>query len=87
MNVSRTKAITITFSEPVNVVKSKIQLKSSTGTSITISTSISRKTLTITHSKLAKGTKYTLALNSGSITDKAGNKLSAYTAKFTTGNT
>jgi methionine-rich copper-binding protein CopC len=87
VNISRTNAITITFSEPVNVVKSKIQLKSSTGTSITISTSLSGKTLTITHSKLAKGTKYTLALNSGSITDKAGNKLSAYTDKFTTGNT
>ena len=86
--VARNKTITITFNENIKPGSnySKITLKASNGTTITITKSISGKVLNITHSsKLAANTKYTLTIYSGSVTDTAGNPVATKTVTFTTG--
>ncbi|HTX61098.1 MAG TPA: Ig-like domain-containing protein [Methanobacterium sp.] len=85
--IARNKTITVTFNENIQSgTNSTITLKSSNGTTITISKSISGKVLTITHSALlAANTKYTLTIYSGSLTDLAGNPIAKKTISFTTG--
>ena len=85
-NVSMDKNITVTFSEAIKAGDlSKIVLQSSNGTRITTNKSINGSTLTITHSTLlAKGTFYKLFLNTGSITDLAGNPFQLKVVGFTT---
>lgn len=88
--VVRNKTIKITFSENIKAGPnySKITLKSSNGTTITITKSISGNILTIKHSALlAANTKYIITLYSGCVTDLAGNALAARTFTFTTGST
>jgi methionine-rich copper-binding protein CopC len=85
-NVTRDKNITVTFSEPIKAGDlNKIVLQTSNGTKITTTKSINGSTLTITHSTLlAPKTFYKLFLNTGSITDLAGNPLQTKVLGFTT---
>lgn len=82
--VPTNKVIRITFSEPIKAGNMWIELKNSNGKLIHITTSISGNVLTINHSALTKGIKYTLALHTGSVTDLAGNPLSLRGFTFTT---
>ena len=88
IKVARNKTITINFNEAIRAGANynKIVLKSSKGTVITITKTISGKTLIIKPSKaLAANTRYTLTLYTGSIIDLAGNPQAAKTITFTTG--
>lgn len=88
VNVALNKVITTTFSEPIKAGNMWIELVSSSGASVLITTSINGNVLTINHAALLKkGTKYTIKLHTGSITDIAGNPLVYYYRSFTTGNT
>ena len=89
VNVPINKVIKITFSEPIKTGTLSIGVKNpSTGSYIPITTSISNNILTITlNSNLAKSTAYYIILNTGCVTDLAGNPLSGYSSKFTTDST
>ena len=85
VNVVTNKLIRITFTEPVKKGSGWIELKNSSGKSIPITINITNNILTINHkSLLAKATKYTLVLHTGSITDLIGNPVAIYTSYFTT---
>ncbi|PAV03204.1 Ig-like domain-containing protein [Methanobacterium bryantii] len=74
-NVAVNKAIKVTFSESIKKGTGWIELKTSSGKSVAVTTSISGNTLTITpKSNLTPGTKYTLLIHSGTVTDLSGNK-------------
>ncbi|WP_179288748.1 Ig-like domain-containing protein, partial [Methanobacterium bryantii] len=74
-NVAVNKAIKVTFSESIKKGTGWIELKTSSGKSVAVTTSISGNTLTITpKSSLTKGTTYVLYVHSKSITDLSGNK-------------
>jgi len=89
VNFSLTAPITITFSENIKAGPnySGIYMKNlSTGKLVSITKSISGKTLTIkmVSSRLSKNT-YQIYLPAGAVKDAAGNSLaSAYTLKFKT---
>ena len=75
VNIAVNKVIKVTFSESIKKRSGWIELKNSVGKNVSITTSISGNVLTITPaSKLARGTKYTLFVHSGSVTDLSGNK-------------
>ncbi len=77
------KVIKVTFSESIKKGTGKILLKNSAGKTISITTSISGKVLTIKpKSKLSKLTRYYLYIGSGSVTDLSGNKY-VYKGKIT----
>lgn len=80
--ISKTKPITLTFSETVKLVNNQILLKNSTGKVISTTKILNGKILTINHSALANGT-YTIVIPKGSLIDLAGNKIQAYNFKFT----
>ena len=83
-NVLVNKAIKVTFSEPIKLGNGYIELKTSNGTVISINKSISGSVLTITPvDPLINGTKYTLILHTGSVSDLVGNTLGLYTTSFT----
>lgn len=85
VNVPITTKITTTFSEPIKQGNMNIQLKSSTGTIIPTTNTINGNILTITpNNPLQRATTYTIILNTGSITDLAGNPNKLYTRPFTT---
>jgi methionine-rich copper-binding protein CopC len=85
VNVARNKVIKVTFNEPIKTGTMWIDLKDNSGTLITTTKSVSGNVLTITPSALlATGTKYTLSLHTGAVTDLAGNPVAAYSSKFTT---
>jgi beta propeller repeat protein len=89
MNVVRNKVITVTFNEPI-VAKylTLVYLKTSTGTVITATKSVSGNTLTITPSTtLAAGTRYIVTIYSFAVTDLAGNSNVNKAFSFTTGST
>ena len=89
-NIPVNQTIKVTFSEQVKSgsAYSSITLKTSGGTVIPITTSISGNVLTITHSTLlAKGTKYILTIPVNSVTDLAGNPLALWSSNFTTSKT
>jgi len=74
-NVAINKAIKVTFSESIKKGTGWIELKTSSGKSVAVTTSISGNVLTITpKSSLTKGTTYVLYVHSGSVTDLSGNK-------------
>ncbi|MEL7670295.1 Ig-like domain-containing protein [Methanobacterium sp.] len=74
-NVAVNKAIKVTFSESIKKGTGWIELKTSSGKSVAVTTSISGNVLTITpKSSLTKGTTYVLYVHSGSVTDLSGNK-------------
>ena len=86
-NVARNRVLYLKFSEPIKKgTNCWIELKSSFGKKLSISTSFSGDKLTITHSGLLSAkTKYILYLHTGCITDLADNKLEYLTRTFTTG--
>jgi len=85
VNVPINKMIKVTFSETIKPGTLAIGVKDiKHGTYMPITKTISGNTLTITLNKnLTKATQYSIILNSGSITDLAGNKISSYSSKFT----
>ena len=88
VNVSPNKVIKVTFNEDVKAGTNWIELKNSSGTTIPITKTISGNTLTINHSNPLKiGTKYTISLHTGSITDLSGISLNAYVFSFITDGT
>jgi methionine-rich copper-binding protein CopC len=85
-NVSRSKQITITFSENITKGTQFIELKNSTGTVIPVTISYgTNKVIIKPNSTLAANTKYTVYLHTGCVTDIAGNPVAATSSKFTTG--
>jgi Transglutaminase-like enzymes, putative cysteine proteases len=85
-SVAVNKTIKVTFSESIKKGTVWIDLLSSAGKNISVTTSVSGKVLTITpKSNLSAGTKYTLLVHSGSVTDLSGNRyLYAGSTTFTT---
>ena len=82
VNVPTNKTIKVKFSEPIKAGSYWIELKDSTGKAVDFTKSINENVLTITPTSNLKGTKYTLILHTGSLTDLAGNKLALYTSTF-----
>jgi methionine-rich copper-binding protein CopC len=88
INIARTKTITITFNEAIKAGSMWIELKNSSGTTITTAKSINGKILTIDPTiTLARGTRYTVLIHTGAVTDLAGNPIASKVITFTTGNT
>ena len=77
------KVITVTFSEAVKSGMGSVTLKNSSGTSVSVKTVISGKTLTITPSSALTNGNYAVSIPAGSVVDSAGNKLAVFTSKFT----
>ncbi len=85
LNVPQNVVIKISFAQAVKFGTKYIQLKTSKGQSVPITTTISGRELTIKPDNLlTKGTKYVLILHSGSITDLAGKPIVLTTTTFTT---
>jgi Uncharacterized protein conserved in bacteria len=74
-NIAVNKVIKVTFSESIKAGTIWVELKTSSGKSVAVTTSVSGSVLTITPaSNLTEGTTYTLLVHSGSVTDLSGNK-------------
>ena len=74
-NIAVNKVIKVTFSESIKAGTIWVELKTSSGKSVAVRTSVSGSVLTITPiSNLTEGTTYTLLVHSGSVTDLSGNK-------------
>ena len=85
INVPRDKIITLTFNEPIKAGTMWIELKTTTGTTIPITTTINGNILTINHSTLLEtGKLYNLILHTDSIRDLAGNPLALVIRTFNT---
>ena len=85
VNVATNTVIKVNFNEPIKAGNMSIQLKNSEGTIIPFKISINDNILTITPtSALTKGTKYSLTLHTGCVTDLAGNPLTITSISFTT---
>ena len=88
VNVAVNKVIKVTFSEAIKAGTSSFELRSSNGTVVNVTPSISGNVLTLTPaSALTKGTKYSLILHTGCVTDLAGYNLAYYGTYFTTSKT
>ena len=88
VNVSINKIIKVTFSEAIKAGNNWIELKDSSGKAVSFTKSINGSVLTVTPtSSLAKGTRYTLTLHTGSLTDLSGNKIALCGSTFTTDGT
>jgi predicted double-glycine peptidase len=82
--VTSTKNIKVRFSEKIKFGNKNIVLKTISGKTISSQKSISYNILTVTPtSTVGSGVKYSLTLNSGSVTDLAGNRVSNYSTRFT----
>lgn len=77
------KVISVTFSEVVKKGTGLIALKNSKGVAVSSKMVVSGNKLTITPTKALANGIYTVLLSNGSVTDNTGNKLAAYTSKFT----
>ena len=87
-NISRTKKITIKFSEKIkkSINWSKIYIKNKHGKKVKISKSISGKYLYIKTAKKSSQSYYTVYIPASAVKDYASNKLAKYyTFKFKTG--
>ena len=88
VKVSTTRAIVVTFNKAIKIGPGAIQIKSSSGTVLPITSytiTNSGKTLTLFHTALfAKATKYTVLFQNGSVVDMANNYLATYSSSFTT---
>ena len=82
VDVAANKVIKISFSKPVKFGTKWIELKNSNGTYVPINTSINGNLLTISHPLLAIGTRYTVLLHSGSLTDLAGKGITIFASSF-----
>jgi len=81
------KVITVTFSEPVQLVEGKeITLEGPEGATVAIEVEVEGKVLTIRPmEELAYNTEYTLTIPAGGVADLAGNELAdEFTLSFTT---
>ena len=81
--VAANKKITVKYTESVKLANSNIKLKSSTGTSVPITTTVSGNTLTISHPLLSIGVKYILTVASGTVVSSSGKTLNSYSSSFT----
>ena len=77
------KVITVTFSEVVKRSAGLVTLKNSKGAVVSSKVAVNGNRLTITPTKALANGLYTVLLSNGSVTDTTGNKLAAYTSKFT----
>ena len=85
VNIPVNQLINVYFSESIKTGNGLIEFKTSDGTAIPFTKSITGNMLTIKPTALLpKGTKYTLILHTGSVTDLTGNPLAFYTSNFTT---
>ncbi|MCE7698688.1 MAG: Ig-like domain-containing protein [Methanobacterium paludis] len=85
VNIATNKAIKVTFNEPITAGTKWIEITTSNGTVVPSTFTISGNVLTITPtSALSKGTKYTVLIHTGSVTDLAGNNIAGYVTRFTT---
>ncbi len=85
VNVPINQIIKIKFNKTIKTGNLHIELKTSSGKEVTCTKTISESTLILkptTH--LSKGTKYTIILHTGSVTDLAGNYIAPYSSSFTT---
>ncbi|WJI10400.1 transglutaminase [Methanobacterium sp. CWC-01] len=85
VNVANDKKIIVTFNEPIKEGTMWIELLTSTGTNVPVTCAVSGTTLTITPTNnLNQGTKHTLAIHTGAITDLTGNLVKLCGSTFTT---
>lgn len=82
VNVAANKVINISFSKSIKLGNGNINLVNSAGTPVKIYKSINGNVLSISHSLLSKGVRYTLVLHSGSLTDLAGKGIKVYSTSF-----
>ncbi len=82
VNVAANKLIKVSYTKSVKIGNNNIQLKNSSGTVIPITITVSGSTITISHSLLTKGIKYTLIIGSGSVFDLSGNGLNSFSTSF-----
>ncbi len=84
-NVAVNKTIKVTFNESIKNGTGWIELKDNSGNTVSFTKSISGSVLTIKPtSNLTRGTKYTVIIHTGSLTDLSGNKIALCTSTFTT---
>ena len=87
-NVVTSKTIKVTFTEAIKTGNYWIELKNSAGKTVALTKSINGNTLTIKPtSSLTRGTKYTVIIHTGSLTDLSGNNIALCTSTFTTDST
>ncbi|MCE7699271.1 MAG: chitobiase/beta-hexosaminidase C-terminal domain-containing protein, partial [Methanobacterium paludis] len=85
VNVAVDKVIKVAFNEAIKVGTGWFELRSSNGTVVQFTSSISGNVLALTPvSALSRGTNYSLILHTGSVTDLAGNNLAYYGTNFVT---
>ncbi|WP_255360703.1 Ig-like domain-containing protein [Methanobacterium bryantii] len=88
IGVAVNKVIKVTFSESINAGTYCIKLRDTSGKTVSVTKSINGNVLMIKPTaNLTNGTKYTLLIYNGSVTDLSGNNVSAYTSTFTTDGT
>jgi len=83
VNVAANKQIVVKFTEAIKLANNNIKLKTSTGNSVAITTSVSGSTLSVTHPLLAKGVKYILTIGNGTVVSTSGKSLNSYSTSFT----
>ena len=88
VNVATNKMINVTFSEPIKIGNSNIELKTSNGTELIFTKNITGNILTIKPSiLLSNGVRYTVIIHTGSVVDLTGNPVAVYASSFTTNST
>jgi PKD repeat protein len=85
VNIASDKVITVTFNEAIKAGNLNIQLKTSNGTLMPTTKSISGNLLTITPTSALAEARYMLLIYAGSVTDLAGNLIAAKTSSFSVG--
>ena len=86
--VAVNKVIKVTFTESIKAGNYWIELIDTKGNAVPFAKSISGNVLTITPTtNLTYGTKYTVIIHTGSLTDLSGNNIALWTSTFTTKST
>lgn len=81
--VAANKQIVVKFTESIRLANNNIQLKTSAGNPVAITTSVSGNTLTISHPLLSMGIKYILTIGNGAVVSTSGKSLTSYSPSFT----
>lgn len=81
--VAANKQIVVKFTESIKLANNNIQLKTNTGNSVAITTSVSGNTLTVSHPLLSRGIKYILTIGNGAVVSTSGKSLTSYSPSFT----
>jgi len=85
VNVALDKVIKVTYNEPIKAGTMWIELLNSSGANVPITCTVNGNTLTITpNNYLTNGTKYTVAIHTGAVTDLTGNPAASKVTTFTT---